>query len=441
MNLFATLTQRLTDSFLAQLAGAAALPLAAAKEYCALALPALVARLAAPADGDELEARWHMCRHLFLGQMLADSHELLRADMGWPDRRRYLAQKILGPGQVLALAQATAWPAQAETLLGYLTIIALATLGEKASETSLDPAGLGAWLSQQQVLPAASRAPAAAGPAGESSKRVVLSSAVGVLVVAGLVGGYLLLRPLASAPPQPAAPRPVALAAPQPLIAVASIAFENEPLAAPAEPAPAVAEEAPVAVAVPRVRPAPAAAPKAGLRDTVGNAALARRIGGKFNVALGRYLRGEGQPLLVKLPNRTTLTVGINSTENLLYKRLTNPDLPRPNDIALDRLAFDLGKARLGAEGAQQLGNVASLLKTFPKARLLVLGHANINEAEAIRLGLQRATTAVDELVKQGISASRLQAQGILATSLPTASDSAEKQAMLQGISLKISRL
>lgn len=139
--------------------------------------------------------------------------------------------------------------------------------------------------------------------------------------------------------------------------------------------------------------------------------------------------------------DRVTLTVGINSTESLLYKRLVNPALPRPADLVLDRLTFANSRATLGAEGAQQLGSVASLLKTFPKARVLVLGHANIAEDEATKLGLKRATAAVEELRKQGIDPSRVQAQGALATGIPTDNDPAERVAMLQGISLKISRL
>ncbi len=452
MNLFATLTQRLTDSLLAQLASASVLPLVVAEEYCAQAVPALVQRLAAPTDDEELNARWDMCRQLYLGQVLTDTNELLRTDMGWPDRRRYLAQKVLGPTQVVALAQATAQPAQTETLLGYLTIIALATLGEIASEANLDPAGLGAWLSEQRAAPIgrtkaagsatqpATRVQAAAPVASKSSKKITVLSVVSVLVVAGAIGGYFLLATPANATQQDVAearsPRPTASQPAPAKVAAPAPETSAVPDVAPAS----LAVVSPLAAVAPaKVLPVRAAGPV--LRDTVGNAELARLVGGKFSVAQGRYLKGEGQPLTVKLLNRATLTVGINSTESLLYKRLTNPNLPRPSDIALDRLAFDLGQARLGAEGAQQLGNIASLLKTFPKVRLLVVGHANNSEAQAIRLGLQRATAAVDELVKQGISADRLQAQGMLSTNLPGPNDSAESQAMMQGISLKISRL
>jgi outer membrane protein OmpA-like peptidoglycan-associated protein len=458
MQLFATLNQRLTDTLLAQLASASVLPLAVAKNYCAVAVPALVRQLAKETDEDELNARWDMCRQLFLGQVLTDANELLRADMGWPDRRRYLAQKIIGPEQVVALAKGTSQPAQADTLLGYLTIIALATVGEKAYEATLDPAALGSWLEEQQVPVDANGTKPAARPAlrtqgaaaqpkaaetSAGSKKITILSAVGALVVAGVVGGYFLLSNPANATQQEA----------NTSASTATVTDNSTPTAPvdsrPAEPAatsvagptPLLVSAAAAPSAAPKAQPVSAAAAGAVIRDTIGNAALAKQIGGKFNVAEGRYLKGEGQPLIVKLPNRATLSVGINSTESLLYKRLAKPSLPRPSDIAVDRLAFDTNQARLGAEGAQQLGNIASLLKTFPKAKLLIVGHANNSESQAIRLGLQRATAAVDELVKQGITADRLQAQGVLSTNLPTENDSAEKQAMLQGISLKISRL
>lgn len=455
MGLLATINRYLTDELLTQLAGASALPVAATRATAAAAVPGLVRQLAQPTDLDELNARWDMCRQLYLSQLLTEHEELLRTDLGWPDRRRYLSQKMLGTKQLTVIADATGKPAQAGTLLGYLTIITLALVGEYASKADLTPQSMGTWLAEQQApeavvtLPTAAvtgtsvaqpaRASAAAGKAGKT--KLAALSIGGTVVVAGLVGAYFLL----SSP----------VSATQPVAPTASVAAEATPTAeppaatAPEVTAPAPATEAPVAAlpleaaASPKLAAKPAAvtATAAGLRDTVGNAGLAKQVGGKFNVATGRYPKGEGQPLIIKLVDRATLTVGINSTESLLYKRLAHPNLPRPADIAIDRLSFDLGQSRLGAEGAQQLGSIASLLKTFPKVRLVVVGHANNHEAQAMRLGLQRATVAVDELVKQGIPADRLQAQGMLSTELPGDNDSAEKQASLQGITLKISRL
>lgn len=454
-----------------QLAQAAAMPQAATEAYCKVALPALVRQLAEPVDADEADARWDMCRQLFLSRLLTDKDELLRTDIGWPDRRRYLTQKILGATKVASLTDSTAQPAQAVTLLGFLTIMTLAAVGEHAHEADLQPVALSAWLGEQATLVAAeasqpapaasapkasqpasaasapkasrvapSRPQAAPAPAAGGTKKMTVLSIVGTLVVVLLAGGYFLLGTPANATQQETnSATEMAAAAETP----ATTPVSEPAAAAPAEAAPATpAVLAPAAVAAtPASAAAHPAATGAVLRDTVGNAALARQIGGKFNVAVGRYTKGEGQPLIVKLINRATLTVGINSTESLLYKRLSKSNLPRPNDIVVDRLMFDMGQARLGAEGAQQLGSIASILKTFPKAHLVVVGHANNQEAQAMRLGLQRATVAVDELVKQGISADRLQAQGVLSTELPTDNDSPEKQAMLQGISLKMSRL
>ena len=485
MSLFVLVNQNLSEPVLRQLAGATATSLAATQEYARLASSALVEALAQPVSLNDLNARWDMCRQIFLSQLLTETDELLRTDMGWPERRIYLAQNILGELRFADLTTDAALPPQAPALLGYLTMLTLATIGQHASQTSLAPADLGTWLSAQEIPagspPAATSpplsltppvaaapltaepiavtklvssqaatpepaanftpalAPAAATPVPASKRKATMLSVVGVLAVAGLAGGYFLLGTPANATQQentaatpatvssalPAAV-PTAEAKPAPTISAAVA----RPVAAAPKPVPAKTGTAPVHTTAGAV-----------LIDTIGNAAQASHIGGSYNAALGRYPKGEGQPLDIKLINRSTLSVGINSSESLLYKRLVNSNLSRPSSVALDRLVFDPSKAKLGAEGAQQLGNIATLLKTFPKAHILVLGHATTKEAEAMRLSLLRANAAIDELVKQGISADRLQAQGVLATGVPAGANAAEKLAMQQGVSLSVSRL
>ena len=486
MNLLALIKQNLSTSLCEQLAGATGAPLAAVEQYAQVALPALVAELARPVGLSDLNARWDMCRQLYLSQLLTDPAEWLRTDMGWPARRHYLAQSIAGETCFAAITEGPGLPSQAPVLLGYLTILTLATVGQHASQADLGPADLGTWLAGQQVpasaapVAAATPAPApvAAPPAQPSvatasrpalvqpaapvvavpvlattaakKPNTAMLSLVGVAVVAVLAGGYFLLGTPANAEQQApattaeAAGGPIATA-PAPVAKVPAPA----PVAAPAaKPTPAaIASAAPVVAA----KPAPGAPAKASatpahttgevLIDTIGNAAQASHIGGSFNAALGRYPKGEGQPLDIKLANRATISVGINSSESLLYKRLVNNNLSRPSSIPLDRLAFEPNQAKLGAEGAQQLGSIANLLKTFPKARLLILGHATTKETEAMRLSLARANAVIDELVKQGIYAQRLQAQGVLATGPPAGTTAAEKLAMQQGISLSVSRL
>jgi outer membrane protein OmpA-like peptidoglycan-associated protein len=491
MSLLTLTNQHLSDTLLEQLARATAASPVATRQYVQLALPALVEELARPVSLSDLNARWDMCRQLFLSQLLTEPDELLRTDMGWPERRHYLAQNITGEARFAALTKGPGLPEQAPQLLGYLTMLTLATVGQHASQADQAPVALGTWLSEQQVpavptpvkLPVAD-APAAAEPtaamvaptaptpiepatakpvgapapvkpaapvvaaplpaavaeAPAGKNKVTILSIIGALAVAGLAGGYFLLGTPANATQQETT-------VPTPEVARAPMVA---PAPAPAAPATVAAKTKPV---VTTAKPTPAAPPaKAGtapvhtaagavLIDTIGNAAQASQIGGAFNAALGRYPKGEGQPLNIKLINRSTISVGINSSESLLYKRLVNSGLSRPSSVALDRLVFDLSQAKLGAEGAQQLGSVANLLKTFPKARILVLGHATTKEAEAMRLSLARANAAIDELVKQGISADRLQAQGVLAAGLPAGANAAEKLAMQHGISLSVSRL
>jgi len=452
MHLYSATFHYLQQGLLAQLAQASALSEAEAGLYAEKAVQALVQQLAQATDANELNARWDMCRQLYLSQLLTNSEELLRTDLGWPDRRRYLAEKMLGANLIAELQATVQQPISATVLLGYLTILVLAVVGEQAGQADLNPASLGKWLKQQApdvgketttkaasgkatAAKASAPKPVATGRAQASTgkARVVLLS-VGCLTLLGL-GGYFVVgkeTPVPDAPLTQAAP--VVQAEAPTLVAAAPVAATTPEVDS--------AEAAPPATVAPKVVVAASkATAKPVLRDTIGNDAMARAIGGRFNAAAGRYLKGEGQPLIIKLVNQATLTVGINSTESLLYKRLVNPALPRPSDLVLDRLAFDNSRASLGAEGAQQLGSVASLLKTFPKVRVLVLGHANPAEEDATKLGLKRATTAVQELQKQGIDPNRLQAQGVLATGVPKDNDSSERLAMLQGISLKISKL
>ncbi|RZK18133.1 MAG: hypothetical protein EOO56_16665, partial [Hymenobacter sp.] len=199
MVLITAINRHLTDELLTQLAGASALPVAAARATATGAVPVLVQALALPVDADETNARWDMCRQLYLSQLLTQPDELLRTDLGWPDRRRYLAQKILEVSLVAALAEPTGQPTQASTLLGYLTTIALAVVGEQVITLGLPPQSLGSWLAQQPV-PGLRPVAVLAGlpylqPARPAlaAKLAVWSVVVGGAAVSGLVGGYFLL--------------------------------------------------------------------------------------------------------------------------------------------------------------------------------------------------------------------------------------------------------
>ena len=187
------------------------------------------------------------------------------------------------------------------------------------------------------------------------------------------------------------------------------------------------------AAAAPLAKPSAPVKPKfVGMRDTVGNGLAARLLGGPFNPTTLRYRRDPAVPLMLKLARRTTLMVGVNSSESRLYHLFANKKVPAAivaQPLVLDRLAFEPGQARLGAEAAQQLGNLAALLHTFPKVRLQLIGHAAPTEAQAYTLPAARAQACLTELVKRGVAPARLHT----APAVPKAGD-----ATPQGLSVRV---
>lgn len=79
-----------------------------------------------------------------------------------------------------------------------------------------------------------------------------------------------------------------------------------------------------------------------------------------------------------------------------------------------DHLLFDTGKATLQPESQVQLQNVAEILKAFPKVNLKIGGYTdNQGDPKAnLRLSVDRAHNVKNELIKLGIDAKRLEADG-----------------------------
>ena len=439
----------------------------AAAQLAAAALPTIINRLgltvSQPAEAEQM---WATCQHWYQTQVHVCPEALEQAD---PDRtaRRQLTQLLLGLDLTTALTAQYAPAAQTRQLLECYVLIVLASAGQCAAATSMNITEWLHWLQSQVVGPASApaatavrlaaparptadeasvaAAPAAAtiGPKGWQLTRLLRSARQRVVAAAAMLGllGAVRYQPLlmgsavvaTAAPAQAADAAPVASASFSPAAPARGAAGSAAPNAAASSAAELTAAAAPALAAVasaPAVvpvkaenkaenksagKPAAVATSKAAgtaLPDTIGNAKLATLIGGKFDAHKGTYTRDSGVPLMLKLPRRTTLMVGVNSTESLLYKRLASPDLTIRQALDIDRLMFGAGQAKLDMEGAQQLGNVASLLKTFPRARLVVFGSAEPTEAQSLTLALARAQAVVAELVKQGVPSSALQAQG-----------------------------
>jgi len=139
---------------------------------------------------------------------------------------------------------------------------------------------------------------------------------------------------------------------------------------------------------------------------------------------------GPGKFLSVKLPGGVDLNVPELGVEKKLIGFLE--DAGRPVDkmtwFTFDRLEFETGSATLKSSSAEQLKNIAAILKAYPKVALKIGGYTdNVGDPVAnVRLSRARAENTVKELVGLGVDAKRLEAEGY-GDRYPVASNSTEE--------------
>jgi len=117
-----------------------------------------------------------------------------------------------------------------------------------------------------------------------------------------------------------------------------------------------------------------------------------------------------------KLPSGIELNIPEFGVENKLVAFIE--DAQRPVDdktwFSFDRLTFETGKATLKPESQEQLKNIAEILKAYPKVMIKLGGYTdNTGDPQAnLTLSQQRADTVMADLVKLGVDASRMKAEG-----------------------------
>lgn len=82
--------------------------------------------------------------------------------------------------------------------------------------------------------------------------------------------------------------------------------------------------------------------------------------------------------------------------------------------FTFDRLEFETGKNILKPSSQEQLKNIAEIMKAYPKVQLKIGGYTdNVGSPESnLKLSQERAEYTVAELVKLGVSNTRLEAEG-----------------------------
>ena len=149
--------------------------------------------------------------------------------------------------------------------------------------------------------------------------------------------------------------------------------------------------------------PPPPAAPVKAAEKAVSDAAKA------IMDKLGKFLA-------VKLPNGVELKVPEFGVEKKLIAFIEDKGKPvdKTTWFSFDRLDFETGSATLKPSSAEQLKNIAEIMKAYPKVALKIGGYTdNVGNADAnLKLSRMRAENTMQELVKLGVDAKRLEAQG-----------------------------
>jgi outer membrane protein OmpA-like peptidoglycan-associated protein len=117
-----------------------------------------------------------------------------------------------------------------------------------------------------------------------------------------------------------------------------------------------------------------------------------------------------------KLPSGVELNIPELGVENKLIAFVEDPQRSVDDKtwFSFDRLIFETGKATLKPESQEQLKNIAEILKAYSKVTIKIGGYTdNTGDPQAnLRLSQQRADAVMADLVKLGVEAGRLKAEG-----------------------------
>jgi OmpA-OmpF porin, OOP family len=113
------------------------------------------------------------------------------------------------------------------------------------------------------------------------------------------------------------------------------------------------------------------------------------------------------------LPGNVIISIPAGSAEDRLSKYLMST-AGGVTTVDFDRISFDAGSAMLTAESAEQLDNIATILRAYPKATVTVSGHTdNVgNEQANLNLSKARAKAVANSLTSDGVESDRVSAEG-----------------------------
>lgn len=139
-----------------------------------------------------------------------------------------------------------------------------------------------------------------------------------------------------------------------------------------------------------------------GIVDASGNVVNA------FGETIGNFFSSD-------LPNGTKLDIPEGGFEDNFLSYIKDGKMEAGKYYAFDRLYFNTGSAALDANSMNQIENVASILKAYPKLNVMFRGHTdNTGSVEGNNtLSGNRALSVKNKLVEMGIDAGRISTKGM----------------------------
>jgi outer membrane protein OmpA-like peptidoglycan-associated protein len=170
--------------------------------------------------------------------------------------------------------------------------------------------------------------------------------------------------------------------------------------------------------------------------DAVGDAAS-----GAVDAA-GNALSKLGAFFSRKLSTGVELNIPENGIENNLIKFVEgDAAVDKTTWFNFDRLTFASGSSNLDMEkSAEQLNNMYEILRAFPKVNLKLGGYTDNTGSEAanMKISQRRADAVKAVLVKKGISADRLEAEGFGPAHPVASNDTEEGRAQNRRIAARV---
>lgn len=183
--------------------------------------------------------------------------------------------------------------------------------------------------------------------------------------------------------------------------------------------------EAPVVTQKEIIAPAGDAVAKAGEAAVNAGAAAVNAGAAAVNnaaAALGAFVKRN-------LPDGIELNVPENGIESRLIAFISSAAaIDDTTWFSFDRLEFDTASATLRPSSEEQLKNIAAIMKAYPNVNIKIGGYTdNVGDPAAnLKLSQDRANSTMAELVKLGVSSSRMSAEGY-GEQFPVASNDTEE--------------